>query len=154
MTIGAVNFISWMIAYFISRDPSPQEISTRGTVRSNSSAAVVNLFSFTFSGVIAGMFLGLLFYGVAQFWHFDVTAFIVLCLGPPAVVSAVFLGETIHVGLTSTTQWSDGEREWLATAAGCRHMRIHAGLHQLGGNHLFRNSLLRVQGGKPTHEVL
>lgn len=125
MAIGAINFISWMIAYFISRDPSPQEISTRGTVRSNNRAAVENIVSFTFSGLIAGMFLGLLFYGVAQFRHFDVTAFIVLCLGPPAVVSAVFLGETIHVGLTSTTQWSDGEREWLATAAGY-HGRIAA----------------------------
>jgi hypothetical protein len=123
MAIGAINFISWMIAYFISRDPSPQEISTRGTVRSNNRAAVGNIASFTFSGLVAGMFLGFLFYGVAQFRHFDVTAFIVLCLGPPAVVSAVFLGETIHVGLTSTTQWSDGEREWLATAAGY-HGRI------------------------------
>lgn len=123
MTLGAINFISWMIAYFISRNPSPQEISTRDTVRSDSRAALLNLGSFTLSGAIAGAFLGLLFYLVAQFWHFDLTAFVVLCLGPPAVVSAVFLGETIHVGLTSTKQWSDSEREWLATAAGY-HGRI------------------------------
>ena len=123
LAIGAINFISWMIAYFVSRNPSPQEISTRSTVRSNNAAATANLFSFTFSGMIAGTFLGFLFYVVTQFWHFDVTALIVLCLGPPAVVSAVFLSETIHVGLTSTTQWSDGEREWLATAAGY-HGRI------------------------------
>lgn len=123
LAIGAINFISWMIAYFVSRNPSPQEISTRSTVRSNNAAAVANLLSFTISGIIAGAFLGLLFYVVTQFWHFDLTALIVLCLGPPAVISAVFLGETIHVGLTSTTQWSDGEREWLATAAGY-HGRI------------------------------
>ena len=123
LAIGAINFISWMIAYFVSRNPSPQEISTRSTVRSNNAAAIANLVSFTFSGMIAGTFLGFLFYVVAQFWHFDIIALIVLCLGPPAVVSAVFLGETIHVGLTSTTQWSDGEREWLATAAG-HHGRI------------------------------
>jgi hypothetical protein len=118
IAIGVINFISWMIAYFISRSPSQQEVSTRSTVRSNNRAAVGNLASFTLSGVIAGIFLGLTFYAVSQFWHFDLTAFMMLCLGPPAVVSAVFLGETIHVGLTSTTRWSDGEREWLATAAG------------------------------------
>jgi Patatin-like phospholipase len=123
MALCAINFISWMIAYFISPDPGPQEISTRDMVRSNNRAAIGNLVSFTLSGAIAGAFLGLLFYLVAQFWHFDLIALIVLCLGPPAVVSAVFLGETIHVGLTSTTQWSDGEREWLATAAG-HHGRI------------------------------
>jgi Patatin-like phospholipase len=118
LVIGAINFISWMIAYFVSRNPSELEISTRAMVRSNNAAAVANLFSFTFSGMIAGAFLGFLFYLLAQFRHFDLTAFIALCLGPPAVISAVFLGETIHVGLTSTTRWSDGEREWLATAAG------------------------------------
>jgi hypothetical protein len=123
VTIGAINFISWMIAYFISRNPSEQEISTRATVRSDNRAAFANLVSFTLSGVIAGVFLGLSFYFLAQFWHFDLIAFLALCLGPPAIVAAVFLSETIHVGLTSTTLWSDGEREWLATAAGY-HGRI------------------------------
>jgi len=123
LALGAINFISWMIAYFISRSPSRQEISTRSTVRSDSLVALTNLLSFTLSGAIAGTFLGLLFYAVSLFWHFDITTMIMLWFGPPAVVSAVFLGETIHVGLTSTTQWSDGEREWLATAAGY-HGRI------------------------------
>jgi len=56
LAIGAINFISWMIAYFISRNPSPLEISTRVTVRSNSAAAIGNLASFTLSGMIAGRF--------------------------------------------------------------------------------------------------
>lgn len=118
LILGAINFISWMIAYFISRSPTAQEISTRTTVRDQGFAAFGNLLSFTFSGMMAGCFLGLMFYGASKFWHFDLTAFTLLCFGPPAVAAAVFLGETIHVGLTSTTQWSDGEREWLATAAG------------------------------------
>jgi hypothetical protein len=123
IAIGAINFISWMIAFFVSPDPNKTELSTRSTVRTDSLVAFANVVSFTISGVIAGIYLGLLFYGVAQFRHFEVIAFILLCLGPPAVVGAVFLAETIHVGLTSTTRWSDAEREWLATAAG-RHGRM------------------------------
>jgi hypothetical protein len=118
VVVSAINIIAWMIAYFVSREPTPAEISTRATVRSNNAAAIANAFSFAFSGAVAGTYIGSLFYVLAQFTHFDLTGFIALCLGPPAVVSAVFLGETVHVGLTSTTQWSDGEREWLATAAG------------------------------------
>jgi len=83
------------------------------------------LISFVLSGALAGIFLGILFYVISQFWHFDVVALLVFCLGPPAVVGAVFIAETIHVGLTSTAQWSDGEREWLATAAG-HHGRVVA----------------------------
>ncbi|TPQ42375.1 hypothetical protein C2U70_01570 [Bradyrhizobium guangdongense] len=43
---------------------------------------------------------------------------IFIVAGPPVVMLTLFLGEVIYVALTHMTDWSDGEREWLARAAG------------------------------------
>ncbi len=119
MIIGAINGISWVFAFFIAPAPNANEISTRLTVRATGIWSVWNFFSFTLSGAIAGAVLGCSFYLAAElFWRFDLAALVILCAGPPVVVGAVFLGEAIHLGLTSYAKWSDGEREWLATAAG------------------------------------
>jgi hypothetical protein len=116
--VAAVSFIAWMIAFFISRSPSDAEISTRSTVRAKASDAILSLFVFTLSGAIIGVGLGLGFYWIAGICNHTLRAFVVLCFGPPIVIAACFLGEMFYIGLSSDSKWSDGEREWLATAEG------------------------------------
>jgi len=116
---AVINFVAWMIAFFMSASPSPDEISTRSTVRTSGWNALFNLISFTFAGAVAGGLIGVTFYFAAHlFWWFDFAVLIIICAGPLAVAGAVFVGEAVHLGLTSYLEWSDGEREWLATAVG------------------------------------
>ncbi|MEH2612967.1 patatin-like phospholipase family protein [Bradyrhizobium sp. AZCC 1693] len=116
--VAAVSFIAWMIAFFVSRPPNPSEISTRSTVRVRAGDAIWSVILFTLSGAVIGMGLGLAFYWIAGMCNFALRAFVVLCFGPLIVIAASFLGEMIYIGLTSDSKWSDGEREWLATAEG------------------------------------
>ncbi|WP_172899839.1 patatin-like phospholipase family protein [Bradyrhizobium erythrophlei] len=116
---AVINFVAWMIAFFMSASPRRDEISTRSTVRTSGWNALFNLISFTFAGGVAGGLIGVAFYLAAHlFWWFDFAVLIVICAGPLAVAGAVFVGEALHLGLTSYLDWSDGEREWLATAVG------------------------------------
>jgi len=56
----------------------------------------------------------------------DLKALLLFCVGPSVLISSLFAGELLYVGLTSYTPWSEGEREWLARAAGY-HSRAAAG---------------------------
>ncbi len=125
--VAAIHFVAWIIAFFMSPAPSKEDISTRATVRTTAWGAIRNLVSFTFAGAVAGSIMGSAFYFVARlFWWFDLAILIVICTGPIVVAGAVFIGEAIHLGLSSYSNWSDGEREWLATAVGY-HARTAVG---------------------------
>jgi hypothetical protein len=122
--VAVINFISWMIAFFIAKPASLQQMSTRENVRSAGWVrAAWTLASFTISGAVIGSSLGALFYFVSSLKDPQVLAFVLLCFGPPILISAYFVGEMVHIGITSYIRWGDGEREWLATAAGY-HGRI------------------------------
>lgn len=47
-----------------------------------------------------------------------VRVFLLLCLGPPVFMTAVFLAELLYCALTGKVSWADAEREWLGRAAG------------------------------------
>jgi hypothetical protein len=115
---SAISFIAWMIAFFISRAPDKSEISTRSTVRVRARDAIGSLLFFTVSGVITGASLGLAFFFAVGICNPTLRAFVILCFGPPILIAACFLGEMFYIGLSSDSKWSDGEREWLATAEG------------------------------------
>ncbi|NUU41565.1 patatin-like phospholipase family protein [Tardiphaga robiniae] len=116
--VAAVSFIAWMIAFFMSRPPNESEISTRSTVRAGTSDAIWSVIFFTLSGAVIGMVLGLAFYWTAGVCNAALRASVILFFGPPIMIAACFLGEMIYIGLSSDSKWSDGEREWLATAEG------------------------------------
>lgn len=117
--VSAIMFIAWMFAFFIARPPTPQQMNQRANVRANWRSATLSLGSFALSGGVTGAVLGALLY-TSSVWRNDprVSSFALLCLGPPMLVAALFLGETIYVGLVSYMKWGDSEREWVATAAG------------------------------------
>lgn len=122
--VAVINFISWMIAFFIARPASPRQISTHENVRSvRWGYAVWTLASFTIAGAVIGSSLGALLHFVSLLKDPQILAFVLLCFGPPILISAYFIGEMVHIGITSYIKWGDGEREWLATAAGY-HGRI------------------------------
>lgn len=116
---GFIHVIAWMMAFFIARPPDKKEISTRETVRTAGwRDAVLTLAVFAISGALVGGLLGSMIWQLNRFSDKDLLAFMVLCFGPPIVMGALFLGETLHLGFTSYVKWGDGEREWLARAAG------------------------------------
>lgn len=121
--VASIMFISWMVAFFIARPPNSRQRSTRENVRSSLPRAVWTLVSFTLSGAITGVALGGLLYGASTLSDPQVLAIVLMSFGPPIVVAAYFAGEMFHVGATSYIKWGDGEREWLATAAGF-HARL------------------------------
>jgi len=138
---GVIHLIAWLIAFFVSRPPDEKEISTRATVRSAGwRTALWTLVTFTISGTIAGLALGYASYLIASIPSTDLKALLLLCFGPPILISAFFLGEMLHVGFTSYVSWGDGEREWLARAAGY-HGRVAASWMLIAGT-LFGGSYL------------
>jgi hypothetical protein len=122
--VAAIMFISWMFAFFIAHQPSVDQVKKRANVRSTWVSATISLLSFSFAGAVAGAALGALFHA-SSVWQGDpqIVNFMLLCLGPPIVITASFLGETFYVGLVGYMKWADSEREWVATAAGY-HGRI------------------------------
>jgi hypothetical protein len=126
---GVVWAIAWIIAFLLSKPEEKEKASTKETIRTSGwEQACWAAFCFTVFGALTAVFLGLSIYGingVGDWWGGsdlakadDVKAVLLFCLGPFLLVSAVFLGELLYVGLTSYTSWSEGEREWLARAAG------------------------------------
>ena len=108
--VAATMFISWMIAFFIAKPPSREQTSTRENVRSSWLRAAWTLVSFTSSGAIIGLALGSLLYLTSELKDPQVLAFVLICFGSPIVVSAYFIGEMFHIGVTSYIKWGDGER--------------------------------------------
>ncbi|WP_084788872.1 patatin-like phospholipase family protein [Bradyrhizobium sp. Cp5.3] len=83
-----------------------------------------------------------------------VKVFMLLCLGPSAFMTAVFLAELLYCALTGKVSWGDAEREWLGRAAGY-HARaavfwslafavIYLGSY--GINYLYRESVTSFSG--------
>jgi hypothetical protein len=117
--VCTIHLIAWLIAFFVSRPPNANEISTRLTIRSAGwPTAVWTLISFAASGALIGFVLGGLFYWISAIENSGLKAFVILCFGPPIMILAYFLGDMLHIGITSYIKWGDAEREWLATAAG------------------------------------
>lgn len=127
--VGALFLTAAIIAYFfapaMNGPPTSGDISTRKTVRTPGMElnAIRTMITFTVSGVATGILLGLTVNMVHHYGLIGKQAFVWFCLGPPIVVGSFFLGELLHVGLSSYLPWSDAEREWLARAAGY-HTRV------------------------------
>ncbi|QQN65263.1 patatin-like phospholipase family protein [Bradyrhizobium diazoefficiens] len=126
LNIGLTGFVTaltvWLVAFFLSRDRSEAERkpSTRSSLRRESTKRhiLATAFGFSFSGAMSGLVIALMMYVTSLlFPHLDAELAIVV-FGPPAFISALFAGELIYTGITSYTPWADGEREWLARAAG------------------------------------
>jgi hypothetical protein len=117
--LGGILFLTAaLIAYFISPTPSDENISTRRTVMTAEfKYAFVTVTGFTLSGVMTGILLGTALV-VIEDQPESTKAFILFCFGPPILILAFYLGELVHVGISSYVPWGDGEREWLARAAG------------------------------------
>ncbi len=124
---AAVWAIAWIIAFLLAKPEDEIRASTKKTIRTSDWAHVSwAVACFALSGALTGLILGLGFYslnGIAN-WYvdgphaIDLKALLFFCCGPSVLISSLFVGELIYVGLTSYTPWSEGEREWLARAAG------------------------------------
>jgi len=117
---GASAFIAWMSTLALSRPRDPNEVSTDGTIRTAGwKQRLWVLLSFTLAGVFAGLILGIaMVLPVKMAMSDEVKAFFFLGLGPPIVITALFAGELLYLGLTDSVPWSEMEREWLARACG------------------------------------
>lgn len=123
--VGGVTIIAACI-YFIaailalSFSPPRKQNSTIlniRTARFRLGAAV--LAALTLSGAIVGYLIAKMTTSVGGVSHaggWDI--FLLICLGPPIFILAVFLAELLYCALTGYVQWGDAEREWLGRAAG------------------------------------
>ena len=125
---GSVFLISAVLALAFSSPKLDTETSTKENIRSVWAVwAILIIAGFSIAGMVTGYLLVELV-GLASSlkgltvpaWAapFMATPFIVICLGPPLFIAAVFAGELLYCGLTSNVRWGDAEREWLARAAG------------------------------------
>jgi Patatin-like phospholipase len=112
--------IDWIIAFVFSTPVGDKEKSTDTNIHTCAPRfRRGSFFSYTLSGAIAGALLGTTFVLIKAInWPLDYRALILTCFGPAILFSSFFVGELIHVGLTSYVPWGDAEREWLARAAG------------------------------------
>ena len=112
--------IDWIIAFVFSTPVGEKEKSTDTNIHTCPPRfRRGSFFSYTLSGAIAGALLGMTFLLIKAInWPLDYRVLILTCFGPAILFSSFFLGELIHVGLTSYVPWGDAEREWLARAAG------------------------------------
>src|SRR5712664_49936 len=126
---GAVWAIAWIIAFLLSKPEDKKKASTKENIRTSGWKQAVWAASwFTVFGGLTAIVLGLSFYGgdrIGDWWGGadlakgdETKAILLFCFGPLLLVSALFFAELLYVGLTSYTRWSEGEREWLARAAG------------------------------------
>ncbi len=138
---AAVWAIAWIIAFLLAKPEDEENASTKKTIRTSGLTNAIWAFvCFALSGALTAVVLCLGFYAVdasadrlfpVSSWKLmqnvgDLKAILLLCVGPGVLISSMFAGELIYVGLTSYTPWSEGEREWLARAAGY-HGRAAAG---------------------------
>jgi hypothetical protein len=120
---AAVAFIVWMSTFVLSRPRAANESSTDATIRTVGwPSRALSLLAFMLAGVCVGLVLGLLpvvaCSGPSTAAACDARGFVLLILGPPAVITALFAGELVYVALTDWLPWSEMEREWLARACG------------------------------------
>jgi hypothetical protein len=109
---------------FIYQPATRNQSAAESTVHTNGwKFAVWTLISFTAAGIVTGLALGFATLIVSKVNSIDMKAFLFLSLGPPILITSFFVGELIHVGMTSYAPWGDAEREWLARAAG-HHGRL------------------------------
>lgn len=111
-------FICAAVSFLVAPAPDMDHVSTNKTVRNaNWRHRFAAFAGFTVGGMVVGFTIGLASRVLAAFPD-EIQPFAFLALGPPILFSALFAGELLHVGLSSYTPWGDGEREWLARAAG------------------------------------
>lgn len=118
--------IAWLIAYYFikggndesgaentaAKDLNNQNIRNAGLKYLAGSFAAFLLAGFL-SGAVYAIFIGLT--GRVEIdWRNSA----LLALGLPMLTTALLTGELLYVGLTSYAPWGEGEREWLARAAG------------------------------------
>jgi hypothetical protein len=118
---GAVTALTvWLVAFYFSQQTLPVERTTLSSIGSEKVPTYVigTAISFTISGLVSGLAAAaILFLSTFGFKYISMELSVVV-FGLPLVVSALFLGELVYTGLTSDAPWADGEREWLARAAG------------------------------------
>lgn len=118
-------FICAAVSFSVAPPPPKTAVSTGKTVRTAGLKHQIGAFAaFTIGGLVVGFSLGLASRVFAMMPD-ELKPFAFLALGPPVLFAALFAGELLHVGLSSYTPWGDGEREWLARAAG-QHGRAAA----------------------------
>ncbi|MBX9647950.1 MAG: patatin-like phospholipase family protein [Xanthobacteraceae bacterium] len=128
----AVNLIAWLLAYFVTHRPEDDRLSTKANLRTTDGWLPVftSFAGFSLSGAVTGLIVGSIVWGeqflstpaLSDFLGLpvrpEVRASLAVAIGPLAFVGAYLTGEIVHIALSSTMAWGDGEREWLASAAG------------------------------------
>ena len=117
---GSIIFsIDWLIAYVFSKPRGPESGSTENNIHTSKLRyRLGSWLSYALAGCSAGVLLGALISWAGLIENVDMRALVLSCFGPTLLLTALFAGELIHVGLTSYSPWGDAEREWLARAAG------------------------------------
>ncbi|WP_315724805.1 MULTISPECIES: patatin-like phospholipase family protein [unclassified Bradyrhizobium] len=130
VTGGVIGLTVWLVALYFARDAKRREQETgsvpkRGSTKSQVATETAKRYvaltaaGVTAMGVTTGLVAALAIYAfplVRPDWIDRDVAIIVFT--PPLAVAALFCGELVYTGMTSSTPWSDAEREWLARAAG------------------------------------
>ena len=125
--IGAIIFlIATILALAFSpprRSGPPSTMDTIRTIPIPFAILVVTIFTAT--GAVTGLILALAQDVISGFFgkgNSALVAFLFISLGPPLLITSLFLGELLYCGLTSgltgNVHWGEAEREWLARAAG------------------------------------
>ena len=125
-SVGGVTVIAACI-YFIaailalSFSPPRKQNSTTLNIRTAPFwVGTLVLAALTLSGAIVGYLVAKMTMSVGGVTHFGGgwSMFLLICLGPPIFILAVFLAELLYCALTGNVRWGDAEREWLGRAAG------------------------------------
>jgi len=128
-TGGAIGLTVWLVAFYFARGAkrreeetqTPKRGSTQSQVATEPSTRYVALTAagITIMGIAAGLVAALIIYSFPRMKPDAVDLDLaIIVFTPPLSITALFCGELVYTGMTSSTPWSDAEREWLARAAG------------------------------------
>ena len=124
-SVGGVTVIAaciYFIAAILALSFSPPRKQNSTTLNIRTAAFWVGplvLGALTLSGAVVGYLVAKMTMSVGAVTQVGGwSMFLMICLGPPIFILAVFLAELLYCALTGNVRWGDAEREWLGRAAG------------------------------------
>lgn len=124
--VGALTgLMTCLIAMYFSALAKSKDDTDEATV----ARQIGTMCAMVVSWAIGAALIGAAIYGASQISRLPGTLtrdHLLIVLGPPTFILAMFLGEVIYVALTHGSKWGEAEREWLARAAG-HHVLAAAG---------------------------
>lgn len=156
---GGTYFIAAILALSFSPPRIDKSMSTPASIQTIAlPVAIAVVAALAASGAIVGYLISRIMVSLATPGVLQPTdVFLLVCLGPPVFIVAVFVAELIYCALTGNVRWGDAEREWLGRATGY-HARtaiawslafavVHLGSFAIDRLGSFQFSSLAVGGG-------